>query len=679
MAIRTYLQSLGAQHLLDLDNNVNGTSDDLGSSSIPTAVSLNSYSSFDTKPVCEGVTHSLKSVTDTGNVTGATIGTRDDINDRSDIYQKYTIILWVNQADIFNTTCIYKQGGGTNNFAFMGGALTTWQAADSGEPFLIVQSKSLTQADRPYLLSGVWERHTEHAGSGNRVLFYINGVLQGVSELTGTDKFPSHGSIHIGNSGNALQSFAEATFRTQTVEKNMNFWATFNDQNLTAQDYRDIFERMTFSEALIPADTVANQQAALDALSGTTFENVNCAIRILQATDVTNYRLFVDNITFNADDNIKDISVQFVGSGTLTLENTNGTEIKYVSTPAEVETNSGILTGGGSINVVLNTTRVTTPSTITNSLATKLVFETSGSYEISGGSISEVENVSGGEVTVLISNGAPTPTIIGDSITLTFPDQPINITNISSGSRLRIYNVTKATETVNTVVTGTSYTDSYQEGVQYSDGDVVRVYLTKLGKKEWVGDVIDTSNGFNVLASQIEDDIYLAMGVDGSTVTKFVADYPNNQVDIQVAQDFSMAEFYTWWIYNLTTEAGIREFFGGITAIDQANFRINNSVVNLFFDNLTSTNLVQTDNRRIYRTDGIYPVIPATAGGGGIDIVWRNTILIAETGLNAQDSADISNIVQNAATALTGILGNADDIADTVEEAADTIINNCTP
>ena len=54
-----------------------------------------------------------------------------------------------------------------------------------------------------------------------------------------------------------------------------------------------------------------------------------------------------------------------------------------------------------------------------------------------------------------------------------------------------------------------------------------------------------------------------------------------------------------------------------------------------------------------------------TTGGGGIDIVWRNTILIAETGLNAQDSEDISDIVQNAATALTGILGNADDIADT--------------
>ena len=676
MAIRTYLQSLGAQHLLDLNNNVNGTSDDLGNSSIPTSVSLNSYSSFDTKPVCEGVTHSLKAVTDTGNVSGATIGTRTDINDASDIYQKYTIILWVNQADIFNTTCIYKQGGGTNNFAFMGGALTTWQAADSGEPFLIVQSKSLTQADRPYFLAGVWERYTEHAGSGNRVLFYINGVLQGVSELTGTDRFPSHGTIHIGNSGTALQSFAGATFRSQTVEKNMNFWATFNDQTLTAQDYRDIFERTTLSSVTIAADTVANQQAALDALSGSTFANVNCAFRIVQATDATDYRLFVDNINFIADPNLEDISVQFVGTGNLTLEDTNGTEIKYVSTPAEVETNSGILTGGGSITIVRNTSKISTPSTITNSQADKIVFETAGNYEISGGITTTVENISGGAVTLLITNNAPTPTIIGSNVTLTFPDQPINITNVVAGSRLRIYNVTTGVETVNTVVSGTSYTSSYQEGTDYSDGDTVRVYLTKLEKEEWVGDVIDTSNGFNVLASQIEDNVYTAMGVDGATVDKFVADYPNNQVDIQVAQNFSMAEFYAWWKYNLTSEDGIRRFFGGITAIDQANLRINHTVVNLFLDNMTSTNLVQTDNRRIYRTDGVYPVVPVTSGGGGIDIVWRNTILIAETGLKAKDSEDISAIVQNAANALTTTLGSAEEISDTVEEAADAIIDS---
>ena len=650
MAIRTYLQGLGATHLFDLDNNGTLTTDDLGSSSTPTNISGGTYT-FDTDPVCEGVTHSLDVVASTSSGTdGAVFTNVSDINSGSTGWSsdKRSLLIWCKQSEIQNPTCIYEQGGGTNNFAFMGGALMTWQAADAGQPFLIVQSKSLTQSDRPYCLVGVWEYHTQHAGSGNRILFYINGILQAISESTGTDSFPSHGGdITCGNSGDNLRSFAGTTFISQTTDKNCNFLGMFNNVSLSQAQCREIFERSTFAEVTIAADTVANQQTAIDALSGTTYENTNCAIRIIQATDATNYRLFIDDITFNADPNLEDISIQFVGTGTLTLENTNGTEIKYTSTPIEVETTSTTYTGGGSIVVVDNTIRYFTPSTITNSTATKLVIETAGSYEISGGTISSVENVSGGSVTILISNGASTPTIIGSGITLTFPDQPISITNISAGSRLRIYNVTTGTETVNTVVSGTTYTSSYQEGTDYTDGDTIRVYLTKLGKAEWSGDVIDTSNGFSVLASQEDDAVYAAMNVDGSTVTKFTPDYPNDQVDIQVAQNFSMAEFYAWWNYNLTSEQGIREFFGGITAIDQANFRINNTIVNLFLDNTTSTNLVQTDNRRIYRADGAYPVIPVTTGGGGIDIVWRNTILIAETntsGLTAAESAKLDDI-----------------------------------
>ena len=140
-------------------------------------------------------------------------------------------------------------------------------------------------------------------------------------------------------------------------------------------------------------------------------------------------------------------------------------------------------------------------------------------FGLDGTNTAAIFNDSGGSVTI-ISNGGTTPTVrngVGASTVTKDPDQPISITNISAGSRLRIYNVTTGVETVNTVVSGTSYTDSYQEGTVYNDGDTVRVYLTKLGKKEWVGDVIDTSNGFNVLAAQVDDDVYVALGIDGTT------------------------------------------------------------------------------------------------------------------------------------------------------------------
>lgn len=416
MAIRTYLQGLGATHLFDLDNNGTLTTDDLGSSSTPTNISGGNYT-FDTDPVCEGVTYSLDVVANTSpNTNGAVFTNVSGINTGITGYStdKRSLLIWCKQSDIQNPTCIYEQGGGANNFAFMGGALTTFQAADSGQPFLIVQSLSLAQPERPYCLVGVWEYHTQHAGSGNRVLFYINGVLQGISELTGTDPFPNHvGNIECGNSGDNLQSFAGTVFTSQTTEKNCNFLGMFNNVSLTQAQCREIFERATIADVLIPADTVANQQAALDALSGNTYQDMNCAIRIIQATDATNYRLFVDNINFVADDNIEDISVQFVGTGVLTLENTNGTVIKYTSAPPEVETTSTTYTGGGSIVVVNNTKRVTTDQTITNPQDDKIVFDGSGSnYTIDGGIVPVIENVSGNTVTVNLINGAPTPTLL---------------------------------------------------------------------------------------------------------------------------------------------------------------------------------------------------------------------------------------------------------------------------
>jgi hypothetical protein len=282
----------------------------------------------------------------------------------------------------------------------------------------------------------------------------------------------------------------------------------------------------------------------------------------------------------------------------------------------------------GDINIEGSTVNTFTNFTVTGSMN----FDTAGTYENNGGTINEVTNSSGGNIVINNTNGGVVTTNTGPNITITEPDQPISITNIVAGSRMRIYNVTTGTETVNTVVAGTSYTSSYQEGTGYNDGDTVRVYLTKLGKSEWVGDVIDTSNGFNVLASQVDDDVYTALGVDGSTVTKFQADYPNNEVDLIIGSDWTMAELYAWWSYNLTTEDGIRNFFGGITAIDQANFRINTSVVNLYLDNTTNASYRQTDNRRFFRDTGDgYPVRIPTTSGYGLDVVWRNTILIAQT------------------------------------------------
>jgi hypothetical protein len=189
-------------------------------------------------------------------------------------------------------------------------------------------------------------------------------------------------------------------------EKNINLLFVVDGVELTEANTREIFERTVLPEVTIAADTVANQQASLDALIGNSYIDFNCAIRILQATDATNYRLFVDDITFKENTNLDDISIQFVGTGILTLEETNGTIIHITSAPSEIEQTASTLTGGGSIAIVNNTLRLTADTTLTNSTATKVVFDGVGTtYTLSGGTVSELENVTGSTVTVTLTNG----------------------------------------------------------------------------------------------------------------------------------------------------------------------------------------------------------------------------------------------------------------------------------
>lgn len=268
-----------------------------------------------------------------------------------------------------------------------------------------------------------------------------------------------------------------------------------------------------------------------------------------------------------------------------------------------------------------------------------------GSYDLTGiesaGTVT-FDNETANNITIDISGdltaAVKSPTTGGGSITL---NQPVvlatgSITGIASGSRLEIINTTKLTKPVNQVINGTEYTIQYVEGSAYEEGDVIEVRLAyqsgSTAKKEFSQLAVANESGWSILAAQEDDDVYISLGIDGSTITKFTADYVNDEVDITVGADFFGSEFYAWWVYNNTTQQGIDEFFGGVTAEDEANLRINTDVVNLYFDNLTAANLKQLDNRRIYRQDGQYPVKNPTTGGGGIDIVWRNQILIATTG-----------------------------------------------
>ena len=368
---------------------------------------------------------------------------------------------------------------------------------------------------------------------------------------------------------------------------------------------------------LLKSDTVAINQDTKDFLS------------LLQDLDITES----NKSTVDAYTEI-DTSAKFYDRAASHLEDNLGTYTNFLVTKTGDEIDAG------SYNVTIDATASS-------------VFTVSGNTITIKASTYTGDMVTTGVITLV--NGSNFDGTRTDANGTILPPQPVSITNIVAGSRLQIYNVTTGTEIVNQIVSGTSYSTTYVEGTDYTDGDTVRVRLTYVSgttaKAEYTTNVIDTSNGWSVLAEQQDNDIYNALAIDGSSVTNFVADYTNDEVDVSIATNFNLSDFYAWWVYNMTTSQGIREFFGGITALDEANFRINTGTLSLYFDNITSTNLVQLDNRRIFRADGVYPVVASTTGGSGIDVVWRNTILIAETdttGLTPEESAKLTSIASDS-------------------------------
>lgn len=363
MPIRSFLTGLGLNQLFMLDD----ATLDPGSNGITTTFSTGTGSSFVNEPVCEGVSNSLRTNTIAGFIdveAGGVIENTSDINLGFGIFQRRCVFLWARCELNDAPTVVYEQGGNVNNLAIitgLGGVFTA-QAADQGDEFLIASFTQKTQVNRNYFLALIWERHTQHSGNGNRVAIFANGVLGEIYEGSGTDPFPNHsGDIVVGNTDDDLKTYNEESIRFIARRKWANMVGMINDSATFAIDnaatiLREIFERSVIAETVIEADTVANQQAALTALDGTNYGDVNCAIRIYQATDATDYTLTLPDVTFTENNLLGNIYIQYVGPNTLSVQLTTAISPFYTSVPPEVETVAQVFPGGGTCTIVENIT-----------------------------------------------------------------------------------------------------------------------------------------------------------------------------------------------------------------------------------------------------------------------------------------------------------------------------------
>jgi hypothetical protein len=185
---------------------------------------------------------------------------------------------------------------------------------------------------------------------------------------------------------------------------------------------------------------------------------------------------------------------------------------------------------------------------------------------------------------------------------------------------------------------GASIADTYTEGEEFIAGDSVTVRFAEMDGatsfKTYESDIITTSAGFTVSVDETTDSVYGSNALDGSgaaITAKFTADYTNDEIDLDANQDFAGTEAYAYYCYELTSSQGMYSWWGGVTAIDTGSYRINASVLSMYFDE-TAGFVKQTDNARWYRDDGSRPALDPTTGGNGLEINWRNPVYLETTG-----------------------------------------------
>ncbi len=207
----------------------------------------------------------------------------------------------------------------------------------------------------------------------------------------------------------------------------------------------------------------------------------------------------------------------------------------------------------------------------------------------------------------------------------------IKLENWKDGRVWLVNNTTAST--VEEVVTGAAgYEKTWLNGTDFSDGDSGTAYFLSINDKDTLVNFIATEDTIQENLSTPEvDNVYpyyvTVRGKTGEDVYNegvFQIDGTNVQFDINDPDGiYSLMEFYMWIKYARWFVPGaIQTFWGGVIAIDTARLVLDVTRVNGYFDNLQATpaRYDRSDDVSLVRSDGEWPAIVPTTGGGAITV-----------------------------------------------------------
>lgn len=175
------------------------------------------------------------------------------------------------------------------------------------------------------------------------------------------------------------------------------------------------------------------------------------------------------------------------------------------------------------------------------------------------------------------------------------PPVAISVTNIVSGSRIQVYDLTGDVELANEVVSGTTWS---LEKAYTGDLDI-RVRLAYVSGAsiayEWYeSQGTFSSTGMSLRASQATNSVYITNNIDGSVVTECSISGTNIRIYVDDPDNTTSAQrIYNWYQYILTTESGIRDQDGSyISATDTTHYTFDDNMKIVNQDTVNPLNIV---------------------------------------------------------------------------------------
>lgn len=276
----------------------------------------------------------------------------------------------------------------------------------------------------------------------------------------------------------------------------------------------------------------------------------------------------------------------------------------YPSLGAYPCTSGGGIIDLGALDLVVDATAASAISVNTGShvVTIKSAALAAGSKHSSLTTTGAVSTANGAEVSAIYTDAT------GTHVTVT-------AASLVSGSRVQLYNVTDATELLNTTLGSTGLTFA----TTWSSDKTIRLRADHPDYLPLEATGILTASGLTFLATQAEDTVYVGNGIDGSTVTEFTADGVAIHVDVSDPDGYTLVQrIYAWMQHYQTTSAGIASaFFGAMAASDSANYVIDQDKADIHLDNVTASPLMIVGGY-LTRKDGS-TVIAATSGSIQMD------------------------------------------------------------